>query len=113
MNTKEIIRGRLDGVIPEDLLRAIESTVQKYENQKLTSAGGEKKMEWKVVGTAEVITWLAASDRDELRQMVQGVIEDPNSVEWWVDDCDGVDLLFAMDEDGEVEELDAVRPQRI
>ena len=96
MNMNEMIRSKLEDLIPNDLLRTIDNTVQKYENQKLASTESDGKKVWMVLGTAEVITWLPASDRDELLEIVQGIRVDPNSVEWRIEDYEGVELYLAL-----------------
>ena len=106
MNMNEMIRSKLDGLIPNDLLQTIENTVRKYEQ--LASAEGSGKKVWMLLATAEVITWIAASDRDELLDIVQGIRVNPNSVEWCVEDCEGLKLHIAStgDEEGDDQIVD-------
>jgi hypothetical protein len=101
MNVTELITSKLDGLISTDLLKTIERTVQRYENQKLASANSDGSKEWTLWGNAEVMTWVAARNRDELMEMVQGIQDDPNSVEWWVEEMEGVELHHAMADDEE------------
>lgn len=110
MNVTELVTSKLDGLISADLLKTIEHAVQKYENQELAAAKSDGLKEWTLVGTAEVMTWVAARNRDELFEMVQGIQNDPNSVEWWVEDYEGVTLHLAL-ADGEEDVVD-FQPER-
>jgi hypothetical protein len=110
MNVTELVTSKLDGLISADLLKTIEHAVQKYENQKLAAAKSDGLKEWTLVGTAEVMTWVAARNRDELFDMVQGIQNAPNSVEWCVEDYEGVKLHLAL-ADGEEDVVD-FQPER-
>jgi hypothetical protein len=99
MRLNELITDKLNGLVPDDLLRKIETTVNEYENQKSASAENNGKKRCMLMAKASVTTWLAAGEHAELLSMAQGVLADPNSVEWYIDDYERVTLHLALTDD--------------
>ncbi len=104
MRLKELITDTLAGLVPDDLLQKIETTVIKYENQHSASTDNNGKKRCMLIAKARVTTWIAAGEHAELLGMVQGVMADPNSVEWYIDDYEGLTLHLALSDDAAGEE---------